>query len=114
MQGHTNGKVAILKEHGFTDVSALLCESTPVADIKTILAASPHSLFIVGGAMMQGFPGLMAELLSFVTQNCPSIHVHKTTKADFDEGIDFPPSEAMVNKSALNICTRLLAEEAAW
>ena len=63
---------------------------------------------------MQGFPELMAELLDFVAQNCPRIHVHKTVKADFDEGMNFPPSEAMVNKSALNICTRLLAEEAAW
>ena len=64
--------------------------------------------------MMQGFPELMADLLDFVTQNCPAIRVQKTTKADFDDGIVFPPSEAMVNKSALNICTRLLAEEAAW
>jgi hypothetical protein len=64
--------------------------------------------------MMQGFPELMAELLEFVAQSCPSIHVHKTTKADFDDGIDWPPSEAMVNKSALNICTRLLAEAAEW
>ena len=95
-------------------MTAILCESTPVADVKAILAASPHSLFIVGGAMMQGFPELMAELLEFVAQNCPSIHVHKTTKADFDDGIDWPPSEAMVNKSALNICTRLLAEAAEW
>ena len=36
--------------------------------------------------MMRGFPELMADLLDFVTQNCPTIRVQKTTKADFDDG----------------------------
>lgn len=102
--------MAILQSQGYTDVSAVLCETTPVADIKAILVASPHSLFIVGGAMMQGFPELMADLLDYVSKTCPTIRVHKTTKADFDDGIEWPPSEEMVNKSALNICTRLLEE----
>ena len=66
MQGHTKGKVDILQANGFTDVSAILCESTPVEEVKDILRASPNSLFIVGGAMMKGFPDLMSELLAFI------------------------------------------------
>lgn len=56
----------ILQANGFTDVSAILCESTPVEEVKEILRASPNSLFIVGGAMMKGFPDLMSELLAFI------------------------------------------------
>lgn len=112
LPAHTNGKVDILVANGFTDVSALLCESTPVDKVKDILKSSPNSLFLVGGAMMQGFPDLMADLLTFIEQECPLIKVHKTVKDDFDEGISFPPSAEQVNKSALNICLRLLEQEA--
>ena len=66
LQGHTKGKVDILQANGFTDVSAILCESTPVEEVKEILRSSPNSLFIVGGAMMKGFPDLMSELLAFI------------------------------------------------
>lgn len=52
----------------------------------------------------------MADLLEFIEKECPNILVHKTVKADFDEGITFPPSEEMVNKSALNICLRMLEQ----
>ena len=34
----------------------------------------------------------MAEVLAFIESDCPSIFVHKTVKADFDEGISFPPT----------------------
>ena len=108
---HTNGKVDILKANGFTEVSALLCESTPVEEVKSILKLSPNSLFLVGGAMMQGFPDLMAELLEYIEKDCPTITVHKTVKADFDEDVKFPPTAEQVNKSALNICLRLLQQE---
>lgn len=108
LPGHTNGKVQLLKTNGFTDVSAILCESTPVQDIKTTLKHSPNSLFIVGGAMMAGFPDLMADLLSFISEECPTILVHKTVRADFDPDVTFPPTEEQVNKSALNICLNLL------
>ena len=108
LPGHTNGKVSLLLAHGFKDVSALLCESTPVDEIKTTLRASPNSLFLVGGAMMKGFPDLMADLLAFIEKECPTILVHKTILSDFDEGVTFPPTEEQVNKSALNICMRLL------
>ena len=114
-QGHTKGKVDILLANGFTDVSAILCESTPIDEVKSILRASPNSLFIVGGAMMQGFPELMADLLAFIDKECPTIKVHKTVKGDFDDGVPFPPAgyptEEQVNKSALNICVRLLEQE---
>jgi hypothetical protein len=113
LPAHTLGKEAILRENGFTNVVALLCESTPVSDLKNILLESPNSLFIVGGAMMQGFPALMAELLQFIEQECPSIRVHKTVKDDFDADVIFPPNAEQVNKSALNICMRLLNESEA-
>ena len=71
-------------------------------------------MFLVGGAMMQGFPDLMAELLAYIESDCKSILVHKTVKPDFDEGIPFPPTEEQVNKSALNICERYLAEGKEW
>jgi hypothetical protein len=84
LPAHTNGKVDILQANGFTDVSALLCESTPLEEVKRILNISPNSLFLVGGAMMQGFPDLMAELLDYIDKECPTIKVHKTVKADFE------------------------------
>ena len=115
-QGHTTGKVDILKANGFTNCVAILCETTPVEKVKEILRDSPNSLFIVGGAMMQGFPDLMAELLAFVEKECPTIRVHKTVKDDFDADVQLPPAgyptEAQVNKSALNICNRLLEQGA--
>jgi hypothetical protein len=64
--------------------------------------------------MMQGFPDLMAEILSFIEKECHFILVVKTTKADFDEGISWPPTEQDVNKSALNICNRLLPQGKEW
>ena len=110
LPAHTNGKVALLKANGFTDVSAILCESTSVEDIKATLKKSPHSLFLVGGAMMMGFPDLMADLLHFISEECPTIMVHQTVKADFDANATWPPTEEQVNKSALNICMRLLEQ----
>jgi hypothetical protein len=110
LPGHTKGKVALLKANGFTNVSAILCESTPVEEIKATLKSSPDSFFLVGGAMMSGFPDLMAELLAFIAEECPSVTVHKTVQADFDEDVSWPPTEAQVNKSALNICRRILKQ----
>ena len=75
LPGHTNGKVALLNANGFTDVSAILCQSTPVEEIKVALKRSPNSLFLVGGAMMSGFPDLMAELLAYVAKECPTVRV---------------------------------------
>ena len=111
LPAHTMGKVDILKANGFTNCDrAILCESTPVEEIKSVLKTTPNSLFIVGGAMMQGFPDLMADLLQFVEAECPTIKVHKTMKDDFDPDVIFPPTAEQVNKSALNICLRLLEE----
>ena len=116
LPGHTQGKEALLKQHGFPNVTSILCESTPVPEIKLMLLASPDALFLVGGAMMKGFPELMKELLDYVVINCPTIYVHKTVAADFDAEVTFPPgpSEAQVNKSALNICQRYLDEGKTW
>ncbi len=110
LPGHTNGKVALLKANGFTDVSAILCESMPVEEIKATLKNSPDSFFLVGGAMMTGFPDLMADVLCFISEHCPTILVHQTVKADFDADVVWPPTEAQVNKSALNICIRMLEQ----
>jgi len=110
LPGHTNGKVALLKANGFTDVSAILCTATPVEEIKASLRNSPDSLFLVGGAMMNGFPDLMADLLDFIAKECPTIFVHQTVKADFDAETTWPPTEEQVNKSALNICLRMLEQ----
>ncbi len=108
-----------MREHGWTSVKSILCESTPVDEIKRELkaAATPQgALFLVGGAMMKGFPELMQDLLQYVAANCPTILVHKTVAADFDKDVTFPPgpNEAQVNKSALNICLRYLAESKTW
>jgi hypothetical protein len=114
LPGHTTGKVKLLQEQGFTDVSSIL-SSIPVEVVKSTLSASPDSFFLVGGAMMQGFPDLMADLLSFIEKECPTIKVHLTVKTDFDEGVKFPPegmpTEDEVNKSAVNICLRLLEQD---
>ena len=116
--GHTQGKETLLRSNGWDNIVSILCESTPAEEIKRQLqaAAVPSgSLFLVGGAMMKGFPDLMADLLGFVAAH-PTILVHKTVAADFDPEVTFPPgpSEAQVNKSALNICQRYLSEGKTW
>ena len=108
LPGHTNGKAAFLKAHGFSDVSAMLCDSTPLEDIKATLQNSPNSFFLVGGAMMMSFPDLMADLLGFISGECPTILVHQTVKANFNADATWPPTEEQVNNSALNICIRML------
>ena len=120
LPGHTMGKELLLCANGFTAVTSILCETTPVADVKAILKAAAMAdggaLFLVGGAMMKGFPDLMKELLDFVAAECPSILVHKTVASDFDADVSFPPgpNEEQVNKSALNIASRYLAEGKTW
>ena len=120
LPGHTQGKEALLRAHGWTNVTSILCESTPVDEVKRLLkdaaAADGGALFLVGGAMMKGFPELMADLLGFVAAECPRMLVHKTGPPDFDPDVIFPPgpSEGQVNKSALNICARYLAEGKEW
>jgi len=120
LPGHTQGKETLLRANGWANVTSILCESTPVEDVKRLLkdaaAADGGALFLVGGAMMKGFPELMKELLDFVAAECPGILVHKTGPSDFAADVTFPPgpSEAQVNQSALTICTRYLAEGKAW
>jgi len=119
LPGHTQGKEALLRGNGWVNVSSILCESTPAAEIKRLLqaaATSEGALFLVGGAMMRGFPDLMKDLLEFVAAECPSLLVHITGPPDFDPEVTFPPgpTEAQVNKSALNICLRYLGEGKTW
>jgi hypothetical protein len=118
LPGHTQGKEALLRENGFSSIKSILCESTPIEEIKKHLkesATNEGAMFLVGGAMMKGFPELMKELLDYVTE-LPTILVHKTSATDFDPEVTFPPgpTEAQVNKSALNICSRFLAEGKTW
>ena len=110
LPGHTNGKTELLNSHGFNNVVTILCEEWSVDKIKSCLKESPNSLFLIGGAMMTGFPELMNELLTYIKTDCPTIEVAETTKADFDEGITFPPTAEQVHKSAVNICMRKLSE----
>jgi hypothetical protein len=117
LPGHTKGKEALLRANGYKNIISILCENTPVEDVKRMLklAATPEgALFLVGGAMMKGFPELMKDLLDFVDSECPTILVHKTSTLDFDKGVTFPPTEEQVNKSALNICQRYLNEGKTW
>ena len=59
---------------------------------------------------MSSFPDLMNDLLLYIKAECPTIDIAKTTKADFDEGITFPPTTEQVAKSAINIVMRKLNE----
>ena len=59
---------------------------------------------------MTGFPSLMADLLCFISEECPTVSVHQTVKADFDADAVWPPTEEQVNKSALNVCMRILEQ----
>jgi hypothetical protein len=120
LKGHTEGKEDILKANGYTNVSSILCEETEIDQIKVELkeaarAPSPYgTMFLIGIAMMAGFPAMMADILEYIEKECPNILVVKTTKADFDQGISWPPSKDAVNKSALNVCTRLLYDGKVW
>ena len=119
LPGHTQGKEIILRENGYTQITSILCESTPVDEVKRLLKAADTpdgALFLVGGAMMKGFPELMKDLLEYLAAECPNVLIHKTGPTDFDPEVTFPPgpTEAQVNKSALNICTRYLDEAKSW
>ena len=119
LPGHTQGKETLLRANGFNNIVSILCETTPVDEVKRLLkeADTPDgALFLVGGAMMKGFPELMKDFLQFTEGECPRVFVHKTGPADFDAEVTFPPgpTEAQVNKSALNVCMRYLEEGKTW
>ena len=111
LPGHTNGKVDVLKAGGFENSHAFCMteEGTTIESIKEELRNSPHSLFIVGGAMNSSYPDLMKELNEFIAAEVPSIIVHNTTGADFPPGTTYPPSQDIVNDSALTIANRYLS-----
>ena len=50
-----------------------------------MLKNSSDALFIVRGAMLSGFPDLMADLLDFIARECPSILVVPSTSHDLRE-----------------------------
>jgi hypothetical protein len=110
LPSHTNCKTELLKNNGFIDIVTILCEEWSSDNIKQVLKESPNSLFLIGGAMMSSFPDLMNDLLLYIKAECPTIDIAKTTKADFDEGVTFPPTTEQVAKSAINIVMRKLKE----
>jgi len=79
-----------------------------VDKIKDLLTGVKDTLILIGGAMMKSFPTEMAEILEHVKTYSPEAYVYTTTLADFPEGIEFPPSEVVVNQSAVTICMKLL------
>ena len=110
LPSHTNGKTELLQQNGFNNIITILCEEWSNDKIKECLKESPNSLFLIGGAMMSGFPELMNDLLTYIKTECPTIDVAETTKGDFDEGVTFPPTTEQICKSGLNICMRKLNE----
>lgn len=117
LPGHVNAKTNLLRDAGFADVVTVVLQPPTewdAAKIEQVLAAAaPDALLLAGGAMMTEAPELMAALQAFVAAECPGVRVVLTTKADFDADVTFPPTEAQVAQSGLNICTRLLAEASA-
>ncbi len=110
LPGHTKGKVTVLKNAGYENVFDLCMtdEGMTKEKVKEELLKSPGALFIVGGAMNASYPDLMTELNEFIAKEIPSIIIHNTTKADFPAGCAMPPSEKIVNESALTIASRYL------
>ena len=110
LPAHTHGKKVCLQEAGYENVEDI-CVSEVGEDInkiKDILKNSPESLFIIGGAMPQGFPDLVKELNIYCAEEVPSIIVHQTSKADFPPDVEMPPSVEVVNQSAVTIANRYL------
>jgi hypothetical protein len=75
------------------------------------LRGAKDTLFLVGGAMMKGFPDEMKEILEFVKADAPELLVYITSPADFPAGTVFPPSQELVNQSVVTICNKLLKKE---
>ena len=111
LPGHTFGKEKLLREAGFTNVESYLFLETGVAKVKEALKGSSDTLFLVGGAMMKGFPQEMKEILEYVKTDAPTVFVYITSGADFPPGTAFPPSEEIVNQSAVTICNKLLKKQ---
>lgn len=111
MPGHTHGKVRVLREAGFENLDVIcVSEHANIDEMKEKLKSYPGCLFIVGGAMNSSHPDLMAELNSFIASEVPSIIVHNTTVGDFPADCPKPPTEDIVNQSALTIANRYLQE----
>ena len=111
LPGHVMGKVELLKQAGFPNAVGIVTKDTTTDAIKSELQTSPHSLFIVGGAMNKEYPELMAELNEFIRAEAPTVLVHNTSKDDFPPGCPMPPTEAIVAASAVTIAKRMLREE---
>jgi hypothetical protein len=116
LPGHVRLKTTLLNAAGWDNVVTIVLEPPTEWDSSKIMdllaARAPDALLLAGGAMMTEFPEMMGELQTFIAAKCQGVRVVITTKADFDAGIPFPPTEEQVGKSALTICTRLLAEAA--
>jgi hypothetical protein len=108
LPGHTHGKTELLKKEGFRNVESFLSTETGAENIKQMLKGKNDTLLLVGGAMMKGFPSEMKEILDFLKTDAPEVFVYITSQADFPPGIQFPPSQEIVNQSAVTICNKLL------
>ena len=108
LPGHTHGKTKLLKEAGFTNVEGFLFTEQGKENIQNLLRGQKDTLLLIGGAMMKGFPQDMKDILAFIQTDCPDVFVYTTTVADFPADVTFPPSEEVVNQSAVTICTKLL------
>ena len=106
--GHTHGKTKLLQEAGFTNVEGFLFTEHGKENIKNLVKGQKDTLLLIGGAMMKSFPQDMAEILNFIKTDCPEVFVYTTTAADFPPDVTFPPSEEVVNQSAVTICKKLL------
>ena len=57
---------------------------------------------------MMGFPNEMKQILDFLKTDAPGVFVYITSGADFPPGTVYPPSQEVVNQSAVTICNKLL------
>lgn len=111
---HIDGKVEALLAAGFANTKPLYCQTQSEAEIKALLAAAPHSLLYVGGAMMKTHPELMANLLAWQPTGAPTLAVEVLGAPHFARwapGHTMPPStEDVARVSMLHVAS--LAE--AW
>jgi hypothetical protein len=114
LPSHIDGKVTGLLAEGYPNAKPLYCQSQSAEEIKALLAAAPHSLLYVGGAMMKTHPELMADLFAWQPAAAPTLAIEVLGLPHFERwapGHTMPPSEEDVARvSVLHVVS--LAE--AW
>lgn len=108
LAGHT---ADLLKKAGFLNAKSYLFAGQGLDGIKAEIKDAKDTLLIITGTMMSVFPAEMNALLEHIRTEEPDLFVYVSSSVDFPPGTSYPPSDALVNQSAVTICTKFLKQQ---